>query len=483
LIAIIGLAFALRVITLDHQSLWRDEVDTIEFSAEPLLELLTKLNAVGHNGPLYFLLLYPWQLATGATEFAIRFPSAVAGTIAIPLGYILARQLGYRRFGGILLALLLATSPYLAWYGQEAKMYTIILVVITLAVIAYLRALLTGKSHWWVLFVAATTLSFYFHILSPLMLPVYVAIGFVYMALLRLRWRAWLISMACLTLPYIPLVWWQLPLLLEGQNSGHPFYPLQQQMYLLLQLYSGGLIRSYGITSIILFTFLLLVGFFFQSNRTQTDAITLKTRLVLALWIFLPTLAIYLISLRVPVFEDRYVIYITPPIYLVIVSALLLLRRHSKSVAALCLALVLAINLTGIWQQQSRPIKADFRAAAQHLANQPVRPTTIALQIPYLVKTFDYYYPYEYTFIEGLWTNDGKEPEEVHTQMQRLTAEVADLWLVVSEESMWDNRQLMRSWLSDHATLVNQAHFMRVDVYHYKLRPGTIDTQTVPEPE
>jgi mannosyltransferase len=456
--------------------LWRDEVDTLEFSAEPLLELVTKLNAVGHNGPLYFLLLYPWQLATGSTEFAIRFPSAVAGALAVPLGYVLARQLGYHRLGGLLLALLLATSPYLAWYGQEAKMYTILLVVITLAFIAYLRALTGTGSKWWVVFVGATSLSFYLHILSPLMLPVYGAVGLVYQAQLRAQWRAWVISMACLTLPYIPLVWWQLPLLLDGQASGHPFYPLRQQMYLLLQLYSGGLIRSYGITSIILFIFLMLVGFFLQSPRPAPASFSLRTRLILAFWIFIPTLTIHLISLRVPVFEDRYVIYITPAVYLVIISGILLVRHHAKPVAALCLALVLTVNLTGIWQQQHKPIKADFRAVARHLAAQPVPPATIALQIPYLVKTFDYYYPYEYTFIEGLWTNDGKTAEEVHAGMERLTADIADLWLVVSEESMWDNRQLMRSWLNDHAFLVSEAHFTRVSVYYYKLRPGLIDS-------
>jgi hypothetical protein len=63
--------------------------------------------------------------------------------------------------------------------------------------------------------------------------------------------------------------------------------------------------------------------------------------------------------------------------------------------------------------------------------------------------------------------------------MTTLTADLSDLWLVVSEEDAWDNRRLTRAWLDTHARLVNQAHFTRVDVYHYQFRPGVIETQSI----
>lgn len=93
--------------------------------------------------------------------------------------------------------------------------------------------------------------------------------------------------------------------------------------------------------------------------------------------------------------------------------------------------------------------------------------------------TFDYYYPREYTLKEGLWTNDDKTEATVDTEMIALTAGLSDLWLVVSEENLWDNRHLTRAWLNQNAELVDEAHFTGVDVYHYQFRPGTIESQSV----
>ena len=514
LLAITWVAFLVRVVNLSTQSLWRDEVDAIRFSGWSLSELLAGLFREGHNGPLFFLLLRFGRYLTGDSEFALRYPSAWLGVVAVPLSFALARQLKLPRSVGLLLGLLLATSPYLVWYGQEAKMYTLLLALITLAVIAYLKAL-TGSRllalprwGWWIVFVAATTLSYYTHILAPLMLPVYGVIAALNYVNLRQHWRGWLISMIVLTLPYLPLALWQLPLLYRDFQSGHPFYPLREQFYLLLQLYSGGLIRfapadllpaalaapgnlpgilsrlvtvlqqpTAGLSPLFLYVFLFLCSLFLRPNTGQV--ITLTRRITLAAWTLLPPLLVYLISLRVRVFEDRYLIYIVPAFYLLAAVGLWLVKTYARWLAGVCLALLIVVNVTGMWQQQRRPIKADFRAAAAYLSAQPIKPTVIMIQIPYLQHTFNYYYHADYKLREGLWTNDNKTEASAAAEMAALTADISDLWLVVSEEDLWDKRHLTRTWLNQNASLVDEAHFMRVDVYHYLLRPGEIETPSV----
>lgn len=495
----------LRTPTLTWQSLWRDEVDAIRFSSWRLQDMIAGLTQKGHNGPLFFLLLRPWRHLSGDSEFALRYPSAWLGVLLVPLGFVLARHLGFSRRVGLLLSLLLATSPYLVWYGQEAKMYTLLTALVILAVITYLKALTGAGRYWWVIFVLLTSLTFYLHILSPLMLIVYGFIAMLYQVYWREQWRAWSASMACLTLPYLPLLFWQVSFLVDGAGRGHPFYPLAKEFSILLQLYSGGLFRFVGFTASLLFIFLFLCGLFLINRplapdwpgvlgiragqfpltgpgwaklASSSEAVVLKNRLLLAAWSLLPPLTVYLISLRVPIFEDRYLIYITPAFYLLIGLGIVSLRRYARWLAGLCLGLILIINLTGVWLQQRGPVKADFRAAAAYLANQPQLPTTIMIQMPYLKHTFNYYYPHNYTFVEGLWTNDNKSQATVDTEMKRLTAELTDLWLVVSEGETWDNRQMVQSWLERHANLVAKAQFTRVDVYYYQLRPGAIEVQS-----
>jgi uncharacterized membrane protein len=422
--------------------------------------------------------LRPWRILAGSSEFALRYPSTVMGTVMIPLGFILARQLGFSRRVGLLLSLLLATSPYLIWYGQEAKMYTLLMASVTLAFLAYLKALSAGGPKWWAIFVLTTSFSFYIHILSPLMLLVYGTIALLYPARLSRHRRAWLVSMACLTLPYLPLVLWQAGFLWDGSGRGHPFYPLHREFLILLQFYSSGLFRFIGSTGLVLFLFLFLCGLFLANQRARIETLTSTKRLLLAAWSLLPPLVVYLISLRVPIFEDRYLIYITPPFYLMVALGLTLVRSHSRRLAGLCLSLILIINITGTWLQQREPVKADFRAAAAYILAQPNLPPAIMIQMPYLRHTFNYYYPHEYKFIEGLWTNDGKSEATVDAEMKRLTAGLTELWLVVSEGETWDNRHLVRNWLDKNASLIDEAHFTRVHLYYYRFKPAEIEASS-----
>jgi uncharacterized membrane protein len=478
MLVITWVAFLCRVNQLSGQSLWRDEVDTLLFAGRSVGRLLHGLFEKGHNGPLYFLLLRPWLEAAGWSEFAVRYLSAGLGVLTIPLSYTLARRLGFSRRIGLLTALLMATSPYLVWYGQEAKMYTLLTVLVLVAMWAYLKALTGQQRRWWVLFVIATSLTFYTHILSPLLLAVYGLITLIYRAELRRRWRGWLISMACLVLPYLPLALWQFSMLADGLSQGHPFYPLRQQIYLLLQLYSTGLIRPGGLPAIILFGFLILAGLLLPPPPPAAAPYPLQARLVLAGWLLAPPLLIYLISLRVPVFEDRYLIYLAPAFYLTAAIGLGIIRRYGRWTAALCLGLALTFNAIGIWQQQRQPIKADFRAAAAYLSRQSPPPAAIIIHMPYLQSTFNYYYHGDYRLLEGLWTNNGKSQAEAFAEMDKLTNGLAEVWLVASESEAWDNRGLVLAWLNKEGVILDSANFMRVTVYHYRLRPGLIDSQS-----
>jgi mannosyltransferase len=506
-------AFVLRLYHLDYQSLWRDEVDAIRFSSDSFLNLdslgsiLAVLTRAGHNGPLYFILLRGWRALSGDSAFALRYFSLLAGVVMVPLTYQLARRLRLGNMVGGIAALLVATSPYLLWYSQEAKMYTWLACLVLVALYAYQTALQAEKSGpWWLLFVAVTTLSFYLHILAPLMLPVYALWGLIQWPSLKRHWRGWLAAMALLVLPYLPLFLWQSPLWFDDFDSGHPFYSLRELVSLLVHLYSVGILRvKFSPYAMALTASLIVVGL----------CLSLLTRwrvrgyLQLGAWLVLPPLLVYFISLRVTVFEDRYLIYILPAYYLLVALGLVgLAQRVSRGtqwLAALLLALVLGFNLRSGWLQTNQVIKADFRAAAQYIAanlDSPppaaapdvpdplaaaadplpftiylplvshYSPPVIIFQMPYLEYTFDYYFDALYQPLEGLWTNDNRDPAVVAREMATLTAGVKTLWLVVSEEDHWDSRHLTRQWLDDHGQRVDEAHFVYVDVYRYLLPGG-----------
>ena len=89
----------------------------------------------GQNGPLFFIALRPWLAAAGHSELALRFPSVLAGALSIPLLYVLVARLAGRRVA-LVAALLMATAPYGVWYGQEAKMYALLTVLVPATLLA-----------------------------------------------------------------------------------------------------------------------------------------------------------------------------------------------------------------------------------------------------------------------------------------------------------------------------------------------------------
>jgi hypothetical protein len=60
--------------------------------------------------------------------------------------------------------------------------------------------------------------------------------------------------------------------------------------------------------------------------------------------------------------------------------------------------------------------------------------------------------------------------EAVSSSMERLIADVDTAWLIATEVEMWDEEGLVQGWLGRHATLAEQAHFVRVSVYRYSFR-------------
>jgi mannosyltransferase len=508
LYSLVWLSFGLRAATLDRQSMWRDEVDALcyafEFphataqaiapgvfqvlelpSACPPLELSpgaghsrlwrlaqTLQIAVRHNGPLYYFLLRAWIALAGYSVYALRFFSLLPGILAVPLVYVLGRRLSVttksRSPGsipvGVWSAVCVALSPYLTWYSQETKMYALLLALVVLAMYALRRASERGGA-WWVVMVIATSLSIYIHILAALLIPVEFAALLVWRPRSRRNWIEALISFACLTLPYLPLLGWQLPVLLQpAGQTGYPHYPFREIVYILLYGFSTGMVgHPQGWILILPLVILGMIGLLFGLAHWQH-------RGVLALWVGLPVLAIHAIALlRGPLFTDRYLIWIGPAVYILVALGAHFLWRQSR-LLALMVTIPLLISLgRGLQTQMARPIKSDFRATAQFVEQRAEAGDLLVFQIPHARYAFDYYYDPTFDWIEGLYTNLGMTNEQVDSQMQALIGTHQVVWLIASEQKMWDEQLQVFGWLEAHAERTDQAHFTLVDVYRYQL--------------
>jgi hypothetical protein len=153
-VALVVLAAVLRLSTLGLQSFWYDEAFVPVHTLHP--SLAATLRSVVHREntpPLWYVLVWAWSRLAGTGEVALRLPSALAGiaTVAIAwgLGAELAGRIGdasaasvspFGRRAAAATAALVAASPLMVWYSQEARAYALFVALTALAAWCCLRA-------------------------------------------------------------------------------------------------------------------------------------------------------------------------------------------------------------------------------------------------------------------------------------------------------------------------------------------------------
>ena len=99
LLALVMVAAAIRIITIDNQSFWADEALTAYEASRSFTGMLHMVISIETTPPLYFVLIWLWAKAFGTSEVALRSISAMAGVALVPIAYLCARELLDRRAG------------------------------------------------------------------------------------------------------------------------------------------------------------------------------------------------------------------------------------------------------------------------------------------------------------------------------------------------------------------------------------------------
>lgn len=168
LLAMVTLAgSAIRTVAIARWPLWGDEGLSVTLAQWPARELL--LLPIDPTPGLYYF-LHQLIVPDNAGVALVRAISLVAGTLCIPAIYAVGR-LAIDRQAGLVAAILLALSPPLVDYAQEARAYSTLVLLV----------LLSAASHlWWgreigrgsagtaplLLMGAFMVLAFYTHLIS-----------------------------------------------------------------------------------------------------------------------------------------------------------------------------------------------------------------------------------------------------------------------------------------------------------------------------
>ncbi|HEY51855.1 MAG TPA: hypothetical protein G4N94_00145 [Caldilineae bacterium] len=510
LLAIILLAFALRLYEIDAQSFWYDEGVTAQVARLGVREL-ARWTADDIQPPLYYLLVDGWLRLNPFGEGILRWPSAAFGTLLIPLLWALGRRLWDDR-AGLLAALVGATSPLMVYYGQEARMYALLVTLVTLAALVVVRLLDRGAEKRWGLLLAyalaglAAMYTHYFAGFALLALALYWGTVWWRTGRERRRLGEFALVNAVILLGYLPWLpamfnrfavdssYWSGTLKLGEALLDVVMNFTVGATEVMLEGDARAWLPWFGLAALA-WLVAIAVGYRRGDHRNAQRPLAL-----LLLWGLLPTFLILSLAFRTPKFNARYLMVSWPAWALLagggVANLWSVTRRSSgasrftvyalRMLAILSVFLLLLAHAQGLsnWFNDDNFAKSAWREAIMEMYAHRQDDETVLLVSGHAYPVFDTYIPPRFGVerqrlpeLEILDVNQVLGWEETARALNQYLAGKGGVWLFLWQDEVVDPTNVTVTLLARYADPQPAPDYAYLDLRHYRLRPG----QSFPE--
>ncbi len=465
------LALALRLYRLDGQSLWNDEGTSVAL-AQRDLPTITRSAAADIHPPLYYYLLRAWITLAGTSEMGVRSLSVLGGVLLVLVTFALGRRLAGARIG-LLAAFLSAISPSQVYYSQETRMY--VLVALLGAASVYLTAQWLAafgantapaslRVNWLTLvaYVAVTSAALYTHyfaftvVLAEALAVLLVAVGWYWRGQVGadrtrsiLSWLGALLASGVLYLPWLGAMrqqWATWP------ATSTPFSLPDLLVRAAADLSLGRSADPSALwPAVVLLTAVLLLGLLPLGRRIAAP----DGYLIATLYLFVPVLSLYLLSLRRPFYDSKFLLVASPAYFLIVAQGLenicpLLVKKARAGPLLAGLALGGMIVASGIslhnYYWDARYARDDYRGIARYIEALGRPGDAILLNAPGQIETFEYYYRGEFPR-HPLPRQRPLEEGPTQAELRSLVETSRRIWAIYWATAESDPKRFIESWL------------------------------------
>jgi len=202
-VAIVAIAFGVRLLGITGESVWMDECLAIDHASHE--SLVDVLEVYDSHPTGYFAVLWLWRHAVGTSELAMRSLSVLIACATIPLVWLAGRE-AFDSRTAFLGATLMAIMPYHAGWSQQIRPYALLTLASACSCYGLFLSLRASMPRHILLYVLGTLAALYTHYYAILLLAgQIVGVGLWLLSLNRrtrrrpaLRWTA---TYAAIALP------------------------------------------------------------------------------------------------------------------------------------------------------------------------------------------------------------------------------------------------------------------------------------------
>lgn len=470
------LPIALSFFFFSEQSLRLDEAQSLWQTSRSPGEILTVIGRDVHV-PFYHLSLHFWRFAFGDSVEVARLFSLLFYLLQIPAIYALG-ALAYSRQVGLFAALLLAISPFMNWYGNEIRMYTLFTFLVIINQYCFLRIYKRRGTEPWAGYALSAIAGVFTHYFFFLPL---VAQGAFYL-LRRASFppgslRRLLISWALVVVAFAPWAWFVYSLgevmnqqpLLEQPTAVNLFGAFAQFLFGFQEDHLNTVVLS-------LWPVILLLGFLALRRSGPLQRESEYFLLTVLLSVAIAFAASFVLR---PVFVSRYLIFTIPSLYLLLAALLNLYSRPlGRGLAAGLVALML-FTLSLEIVNPATPVKEQYREAALYLDENARPQDVVVVTTPFTVYPMEYYYrgvaplttyPHWNRLVQG--AVPPFTPDTLEEDIEALASDHQRLFILMSYDQGYEE-ELRIHLDTNYERLMHREFSPKLNLYVYKLRYDT----------
>ena len=440
------------------------------------------LNLVGQDVhvPGYHVVLHYWQMMFGNDIYTARLLSLVFFVATIPMVYWLAAYAFSSRSIGLFAALLVALSPFMQWYGSEARMYSMLAFFTVAHQLAFMKIYREGKAAQWTWYIVTAILGLYTHYFFAFVLLTEAVFYLVFrkeFATSRVFMK-FIGAAAVVLAAIVPWLWYVVQLGFASNTRPSLTEPTSVDLFnTYAQFIFGFQVDALNTVIVSLWPITVLLAFFaLQKNKRVS-----REAMFFALAALIPVVGAFVVSITItPFFQSRYLIVALPALLIFLSWVVSMYPRP----IAWTLRAVLIVGMIGLFIIQAAnpntPVKEDYRDAVSYLEQRATSRDVIILAAPFTIYPTEYYYKGDAAITtQPIWNgfSQGSVPafseEKLPDEIKRSTASYQTAWVMLSYDQGYNEK--IRRYMDTHYERTSGQEFSKdLWVYSYKLRydPG-----------
>ncbi len=322
-LGLILLNFILKIIFLGRQDVAMDEPFTIYYSQAGFSSLFGMLKTE-NNPPLFFLLMHFWVRVFGISAFSVRFMPFLFSTLTVPVIYLIGKRF-FSIQSGTVASLIFTFSNYHLAFSHEARVYPLFTLLTCLSMNFFLSLIKNPeKKTTFRLLILSNILLIYSHFFGFFVIGIQLLSCLVFKDTNKAGkacLKAQIITLFCY-LPYFPVLFGRF---YASSGGTWIFPPIISDLYTMVWRFSNVPVMT--VFFLLLFTAALVK--YFRTGRNISEHLS-PFQKVLLVWFFVPYLFIFLISYKLPMFLDRYLVFVSVSFYLLVGQSIVYIYGSRK---------------------------------------------------------------------------------------------------------------------------------------------------------